>query len=84
MNKEDVKASVKEYILKEFLAGENPENLTESTELITAGILDSLATLKLVAFLEETYGIKVEPHELVADHLNSVAEIADFVESKSA
>jgi hypothetical protein len=31
MNKEDVKASVKEYILKEFLAGENPENLTEST-----------------------------------------------------
>ncbi|TIX74809.1 MAG: acyl carrier protein, partial [Mesorhizobium sp.] len=40
----------KDFILKEFLPGERPENLTDSTELITDGILDSLATLKLVAY----------------------------------
>jgi acyl carrier protein len=82
MSKEEVQDRVREYILKEFLPGERPENLADTTELITAGILDSLATLKLVAFLEESYGIKVEPHELVADNLNSVAQIADFVVSK--
>ncbi len=48
---ESIKAKVKEYILKEFLPGENPESIGGSTELIDSGILDSLATLKLVSFI---------------------------------
>ena len=34
-------------------AGEDPSELTETTPLITGGILDSFATMKLVMFLEE-------------------------------
>ncbi len=80
----EIKAAAKEFILREFLPGENPANLLDSTELITGGILDSLATLKLVAFLEETYGITIAPSELVADNLNSISLIAGFVQSKRA
>ena len=47
---EQINADVKGFILKEFLPGESPEQLTDSTPLITGGILDSIATLKLVAF----------------------------------
>ena len=48
----DIQATVKQYILKEFLPGENPDELNESTPLITGGILDSISTVQLVAFLE--------------------------------
>jgi len=48
---EEIRQTVKSYILKEFLFGENPDELTDSTPLITGGILDSIATLKLVAFM---------------------------------
>ena len=41
-NVEDI---VKTYILKEFLPGEAPETLTESTPLISGGIVDSIQTL---------------------------------------
>ena len=51
-----IKQTIKEFILDEFLPGEDPDELTESTPLITGGILDSIATLKLVMFLEERYG----------------------------
>ena len=34
-----------------------PSELTDDTPLITSGILDSIATLKLVTFLEERFGI---------------------------
>ena len=70
------------YILKEFLPGENPSELTDSTPLITGGILDSLATLKLVVFLEERFKIKIEAHETMADYLDTVADIAQLVTSK--
>jgi len=82
MAPENIKEAVKEFILKEFLPDESPENLSFTTALVTTGILDSLATLDLVSFLEETYGIKVAAHEVGVDHMNTIDEIASFVVSK--
>ena len=82
MESGDIKEAVKEHILKEFLPDEAPENLSYTTALVSTGILDSLATLDLVTFLEETYGIKVAAHEVGVDHMNTIEEIASFVVSK--
>ncbi len=78
----DINEDVKEFILKEFLPGESPKELTDSTPLITGGILDSLATLKLVAFLEERFEIQLQPHEADVEHLNNITSIKNLVESK--
>lgn len=79
---DEIKQTVKEYILKEFLPGEDPKNLTDTTPLVSGGILDSLAVLKLVAFLEERYGCQFQPHEVDAEFLDTAARIADFVQSR--
>jgi acyl carrier protein len=77
-----ISESVKEYILKEFLPGEDPNELTDATPLITGGILDSLATLKLVAFLEERFSITLKAHEADVDHFNTISDITALVLSK--
>jgi len=74
--------AVKEYILKEFLPGESLEALTDSTPLITGGVLDSLATIKLVVFLEERFQIQIQAHETMVDYLNTIDDIAQLVQSK--
>jgi len=79
---QEIKEAIKDYILKEFLPGENPAALTDSTPLITGGILDSLATIKLVAFLEERFQIQIQAHETLVDYLNTVSDIAQLVSSK--
>lgn len=79
---DDIKDTVKRYILKEFLPGEPPDDLLDSTPLITGGILDSIATLKVVAFIEEHYSIELQAHEVDVDHLNTIADIADLISSK--
>ncbi|MBM3320273.1 MAG: acyl carrier protein [Candidatus Eisenbacteria bacterium] len=79
---EGIKRTIKEYILKEFLPGERPDALGDSTPLVSGGILDSIATLKLVAFLEERYEIRLEAHEASAENLNTIEEIARRVQSK--
>jgi acyl carrier protein len=77
-----IREAVRAYILAEFLPGEDPEELRDDTPLITGGILDSIATLKLVAHLEEEYGIELQAHEADADHLNTVSDICELVQSK--
>jgi acyl carrier protein len=79
---EEIRQTVKSYILKEFLFGENPDELTDSTPLITGGILDSIATLKLVAFIEERYSIALQAHEADVEHLNTIADIVHLIMSK--
>ena len=74
--------TVKAFILKEFLPGQDPAELTEATPLITSRILDSLATIKLVMFIEETFKVTVEAHETDVDHMNTLADIARLVQSK--
>ncbi len=60
---DEITEVVHHFILKEFLPGEDPGELTDRTPLITGGILDSISTLKLVVFLEEHFGITVEAYE---------------------
>lgn len=79
---EDTKNTVKTYILNEFLPGEDPALLTDSTPLVTGGILDSLATLKLVAFLQDQFQIEIEPHETSVEYMDRLADIVQLVDSK--
>ena len=43
-----------------------------------------LATLNLIAFLEEEYGIEIEAHETDVDNFDRLNDIAAFVERKRA
>jgi acyl carrier protein len=78
----NIEAAVKAYILAEFLPDEAPAALTDMIPLLSNGILDSIATLKLVAFLEQRFHITVAPHEVTVDNLNTVAGIAQLVRTK--
>jgi acyl carrier protein len=82
MQQDQVRETVKSFILEEFLPGEDPKELTNGTPLVSGGILDSIATLKLISFLEETYDIEVEPHEADHEHFNTLDDICALVESK--
>jgi acyl carrier protein len=80
---DSVTSTIKDFIMKEFLPGENPDELTETTPLISGGILDSIATLKLVMFLEERFSVSFEPHEIDKENLDDLAKIARLIRSKN-
>ncbi|MCH7701584.1 MAG: acyl carrier protein [Planctomycetes bacterium] len=63
----DVKEKIRSYILQEFLPGEDASNLKDDTPLTSSGILDSVSTLKLVRYVEDTYDLIVEAHEASSD-----------------
>lgn len=76
--------TVKMFILNEFLEGEEPDALSETTELISSGVLDSVATLKLVTFLEQEFQIQVQAHEADAEHLDTLGAITKLVIAKKS
>jgi acyl carrier protein len=78
----DAKQRIKDFIMSEFLPGESPDELTDTTPLISGGILDSIATLKLVMFIEETWGVSFAPHEVDKENLDSLDAITRVLVAK--
>ena len=81
MSTEELKQAIKNYIIQEFLPGENPENVTDNLPLISSGILDSIATLKLVLFIEERFGITLEAHETDKENMDTLAQMVATIEA---
>ena len=79
---DEIETLIHNFILHEFLPGESPDELKNDTRLITGGILDSISTLKLVTFLEDHFGIRIEAYEAGVEHLDSIRSIAELVAAK--
>ncbi|MCE9613939.1 MAG: acyl carrier protein [Lentisphaerae bacterium] len=78
----DIEQTIKSYILKEFLPGEDATLLTSTTSVVSSGVLDSIATLRLVGFLEHEFHIEFEAHDIDPEHFDTIARIARLVVSK--
>jgi len=73
-------------VITNFLRDEkfmNPgDAIGDSDSLLERGIIDSLGVLKLVVFLEETYGIKIDEDDLMPENFDSLSAISSYVSSK--
>lgn len=76
----DVAGQVRAFIITNFLF--NSGSLGDDQSLIDSGIIDSTGVVELVAFLEQSFEIKVADEDLVPENLDSVARIAAFVAAR--
>jgi acyl carrier protein len=74
--------AIKAYISTEIVTNPDLLPLDNDLSLMEANILDSVAFLNLVLFLEERFGISVEDTELTRDNFETINIIAAFVRQK--
>ncbi|CAM5435427.1 hypothetical protein SBADM41S_05320 [Streptomyces badius] len=51
---------IRAYIVSEFLAGEDAEDLTDDFDLIESTVVNSLGLVRLISWISETYRIPVD------------------------
>jgi len=73
---------IRGFILENFIV-DGDGNLGNQDSLLEKGIIDSTGVLELVAFIEETFHIKVQDEELIPENLDSVNNICRFIQNKS-
>jgi|ERR1051326_9073463 acyl carrier protein len=76
-----IEEKIKEFILKNLYFVED-HALGDEDSFLNEGIIDSMGSLELVAFVESQFGIKVEMSEVVVKNFDSVRQLANFVRRK--
>ena len=75
----DRKAAITDYIKNEIMRNKNAK-LDYDEDLLSAGILDSLAILQLVAYIEKALGIQVPDEDVVYDNFKSVNALVEYLQ----
>jgi acyl carrier protein len=74
----EVRSEVRDYVISSFYVP-SPETLADSASLLKTGIIDETGMLEMVAFLESTFGIRIEEEDIIPENLDSIARVAAFV-----
>ncbi len=75
------KTRVKDFVVSNLLFGAAGD-LKDNMSFLESGTIDSTGVLEIIMFLEETYGIKVEPEDMVPENLDSIDRISEFLTRK--
>ncbi len=73
---------LRKYILNQYLKGQVPEGFDDDFNLIDAGIMDSLAIINTVTYLENQYAITFDDGDIVPEHFMSINALSVFVRKK--
>jgi acyl carrier protein len=76
--------AITRFVAEEFLPDMRPDELAADLDLVDSGVIDSLGLLKVIAWLEDRFGISADDVELAPENFRSVAAIDDFVARATA
>lgn len=80
MKQDDVTLRLKNFIRNEVMHDPS-EDLDESTPLLEWGILDSLAMVSMIAFIEKEFHVKVPSEKVIPENFDNLRRIAAMVVS---
>ena len=78
-----VEKDIQEFILENFLFGDDSRMPGATESLLEADLIDSTGILELVSFLEQRFELTIADAEIIPANLDSIASICAFVTSKS-
>ena len=78
----DVIEQLRHFIVEELEFSGSPDRLVDDYPLIDNRVVDSVALVQMVSFLEERYDIEIDDEELTPENFGTLRSIADFVAQK--
>jgi acyl carrier protein len=70
------------FLVKEIGVDPAKQTLNPNDDLLERGIIDSLGVMRLIAFLEKTYGVEVADQDIVPENFQDLNAISNFIEQK--
>jgi Phosphopantetheine attachment site. len=76
----DTTIQIRDFIRETFLKDKNNQNFSDDISLVDSGIIDSLGILKVLMFIEKTFGFKVDERDVVPEYFENVNALAAYVD----
>jgi len=82
-SREERKTDLLEFLRTIQKAGVPIENLGEGERLVASGLIDSLAILQIISYLETKYGVDFSEGGINPEQLGSIGGILDLIDEQT-
>ena len=82
MTEQTVLQQAKDYVVENFLYMRKVKTVAEDESLLRSGVITSLGMMEVVAWVEEAFGLTVDPDEITEQNFDTLRGIARFVSAK--
>jgi acyl carrier protein len=73
---------LEKFLLSESSFDGDRKSIGLDEDLLMLGIIDSMGILKLVAFIEVKYGIKIKNEDILPENFQNLNSLKKFIEKK--
>jgi len=77
----EVRETIRNFFMEEFKSNGFHAGIRDDQSLVDAGVMDSLAILVTLSFLEEQFGIVVDEDKLRPKNFESIKALSKFVKN---
>lgn len=67
------------FVVTELLYGES-DSVAADENLLISGKVDSIGMMRLVAFIDDTYGFQVPPEDVIIENFMSISKITEYID----
>jgi acyl carrier protein len=82
MSDQNVLQQARDYVIENFMYMRKVKTIGDEESLLRTGVISSLGMMEVVGWVEETFGITVDPEEITEQNFDTLRGIAQFVLSK--
>ncbi len=81
MNKDNMKTTLKKYILKEIIKNEG-YSIQDDEPLITNGLINSFSLVQIAVFIEEEFQVKIPDTDLTVENMDTINDMTARIEQE--
>jgi acyl carrier protein len=78
----DIICSLETFIREDLLYDRDDVQLDRNTQLLEKGLVDSMGIFRLICFIEENFGVELQPSEVQVEHFRDMDSIVALVQSR--
>ncbi|HEX7270687.1 MAG TPA: acyl carrier protein [Casimicrobiaceae bacterium] len=70
------------FLAKDGAGGQNVVAIAPDTDIVGQGLVDSVGIFKLITFVEEKFGITIEPNEVLLENFKTLQALRNLIVRK--
>ncbi len=79
----EIRDQLKRYIAENLLFSDKEYPFEDDASFLKNGVVDSTGVMELVAYVEQKFGVTVDPKEVVPDNFDSVKNLTAYIKRKT-
>jgi acyl carrier protein len=82
MSEAEILQQIMAFVVANFMYMRRDRELRHDDSLLRQGVITSLGVMELVDWIEDSFGVQVEPSEITEQNFDTPRSIARFVRAK--